>query len=104
MPERPVGNAPLAQPPEQRPVKSDNRSCISGKIVAKILFVTIQEMIRILRLELDRVDRCLLALESLAGPRRGRPRKTPLSIGKLSNSRPAKNSTEPKARRNAAGE
>lgn len=70
----------------------------------KIFFVTIQEMIRVLRLELDRVDRCLLALESLAGPRRGRPRKTPLPMGKLTNSRPAKNQTDTKARRNAAGE
>ena len=72
--------------------------------MSKIFFVTIQEMIRVLRLELDRVDHCLLALESLAGPRRGRPRKTPLPGGRLTDSRPAKNQTEPKARRNAAGE
>ena len=65
-------------------------------------------MIRILRFELERVDRCLLALESLAGPKRGRPRKSPLPIGRRLSGRPVKaaGSAGPvaKAHRTAVGQ
>jgi len=46
-------------------------------------------MIQVLKLERDRVDRALAALELLADPRRGRPRKTPLSLVGRQPSRPA---------------
>lgn len=64
-------------------------------------------MIRELRMELDRVDRCLVALESLSGPRRGRPRKLPLALGRRINSRSLKLGAlpaTPKAQRSAAGD
>ncbi len=47
----------------------------------KIALVKLADMIRELRQERERIDRCLLALEALAnGPRRGRPRKSPASL------------------------